>query len=86
MSAIQNLALHGVIVQVHVQFHVFHWRQDNSCKFTVQEQLDVIGLNLSAFEPLPGSSDFLSADQLMNSTKAPEEYDPEELYDPADTL
>ena len=56
------------------------------CPLPVQEQLDVIGLNLSAFEPMPGSSDFLSADQLMNSTKAPEEYDPEELYDPADTL
>lgn len=46
----------------------------------------MIGLNLSQFQPMPGSSDFLSADELVNATKAPEEYDPEELYDPSEAL
>lgn len=46
----------------------------------------MIGLTLSQFESTPGSNAYLSADQLMNSSKAPEEYDPEELYDPSENL
>ena len=35
--------------------------------------------------PAPDPNDFL-ADQMVNSTKAPEEYDPEELYDPSENM
>jgi len=55
---------------------------------TLQEQRDAIGLNLSSvFEqsPAPDPNEFL-ADQMVNATKAPEEYDPEELYDPSENM
>ena len=54
----------------------------------LQEQRDAIGLNLSSVfqqPPAPDPNDFL-ADQMVNSTKAPEEYDPEELYDPSENM
>ncbi|DBB11868.1 hypothetical protein WJX82_003153 [Trebouxia sp. C0006] len=53
-----------------------------------KEQRDAIGLNLSSVfqqPPAPDPNDFL-ADQMVNSTKAPEEYDPEELYDPSENM
>ena len=53
----------------------------------LQEQQDAIGLNLSVIDqpPAPDLNEFL-ADQMVNSTKAPEEYDPEELYDPSENM
>ena len=55
----------------------------------MQSQLDAIQQNVASLQPpqIPGQSDFLS-DQvnMMNATKASEEYDPEELYDPAENL
>ncbi len=54
----------------------------------LQEQRDAIGLNLSSVfqqPPAPDPNEFL-ADQMVNSTKAPEEYDPEELYDPSENM
>lgn len=53
----------------------------------LQEQIDAIGLNLSIFDqtavPVSDPNDSL-ADQMLNVTKATEEYDPEELYDPTE--
>ena len=57
----------------------------------LQEQRDAIGLNLTGLSavfqqpPAPDPNEFL-ADQMVNSTKAPEEYDPEELYDPGESI
>lgn len=55
----------------------------------LQEQIDAIGLNLSMFDqthvPVSDPSDSL-ADQMLNVTKATEEYDPEELYDPTEGI
>lgn len=57
--------------------------------YMLQEQIDAIGLNLSMFDqthvPGPDPSDSL-ADQMLNVTKATEEYDPEELYDPTEGI
>ena len=58
-----------------------------SCGFQLQEQIDAIGINLSILDqtnvPVSDPSDSL-ADQMLNVTKATEEYDPEELYDPTE--
>ena len=54
----------------------------------LQDQLTAIGLNLSMIDqtaaPRLESHDAL-ADQMLNVTnfKTPEEYDPEELYEPS---
>lgn len=66
------------------------WCDDCNDFFTayLQEQQDAIGLNLSSVyqqPPAPDPVEFL-ADQMVNATKAPEEYDPEELYDPSENM
>ena len=53
----------------------------------VQEQINAIGLNLEAYQQpaAPDPNEFL-ADQITNSSKAAEEYDPEDLYDPSENM
>ena len=53
----------------------------------LQEQQDAIGINLSMFDqtPAPGPDpNEALADQMLNVTKAEDEYDPEDLYDPSE--
>ena len=55
----------------------------------LQEQIDAIGLNLSMIDQTPGpisDPNESLADQMLNVTKATEEYDPEELYDPTEGI
>ena len=55
---------------------------------TLQDQITAIGLNLSMFDhtAVPGSEPNDVLDQMLNVTKGPDEYDPEELYDPTEGL
>ena len=53
----------------------------------LQEQINANGINLEAFkQPAVSDANAYLADQMTNSTKAAEEYDPEDLYDPSENL
>ena len=71
------------------QVSLFADRVTDCSAFILQEQIDAIGLNLSMFDqthvPVSDPNDSL-ADQMLNVTKATEEYDPEELYDPTEGI
>ena len=64
-----------------------------TCYLMLQEQLDAMKLNLSILDsgleqPAMHGSELndMLADQMLNVTKTPDEYDPEELYDPSEGL